>query len=74
MKIWEILKPENIGKIYTSEDASDSFKVVERRPFDGTRVALNTIEYDSYDRETDEHIEDAYHLDFILTMNFEEVE
>ena len=74
MKIWEILKPENIGKIYTSEDACDSFKVVERRPFDGTRVALNTIEYDSYDVETNERIEDAYHLDFILNMNFEEVE
>ena len=74
MKIWEILKPENIGKIYTSEDASDSFKVVERRPFYGTNVALNTIEYDSYDVETNIPIEDAYHLDFILTMNFEEVE
>lgn len=74
MKIWEILKPENIGKIYTSEDAGESFKVVERRPFDGTKVALDTIECDSYDVETDGHIEDVYHLDFILTMNFEEVE
>ena len=74
MKIWEILKPENIGKIYTSEDAIESFKVVEKHPFDGTGVALNIIEYDSYDVETNVGIEDAYHLDFILTMNFEEVE
>ena len=74
MKIWEILKPENIGKIYTSEDASESFKVVERWPYDGTRIALNTIEYDSYDVETNIPIEEAYHLDFILKMDFKEVE
>ena len=66
MKIWEILKPENIGKIYIS-DAGRSFKVVERWPFDGNRVSLNFMGYD-------EHIEDGYQLDFILTMNFEEVE
>ena len=74
MKIWEILKPENIGKIYTSEDAGESFKVVDRWPYDGTRIALSIVEYDSYDVETNIPIEDAYHLDFILTMNFEEVE
>lgn len=74
MKIWEILKPENIGKIYTSKYAIESFKVVERRPFDGNKVALNTIEFDSYDVETNVCIEDVYHLDFILNMDFEEVE
>ena len=31
MKIWEILKPENIGKVYTSHDGG-SFKVVGRYP------------------------------------------
>lgn len=65
MKIWEILKPENIGKVYTSHDGG-SFKVVGRYPYDGTLVSLNII-------ETDEHLEDAYHLDFILALNFEEV-
>ena len=69
MKIWEILKPENIGKVYTSHDGG-SFKVVGRYPYDGTIVSLNIIEGDS----DDEHIEDAYHLDFILALNFEEVE
>ena len=64
MKIWEILKPENIGKVYTSHDGG-LFKVVGRYPYDGI-VSLNII-------ETDEHIEDAYHLDFILALNFEEV-
>ena len=74
MKVWEILKPENIGKIYTSEDASESFKEVERRPFDATKIALNTIEFDSCDVATSVCIEDVYHLDFILNMDFEEVE
>lgn len=66
MKIWEILKPENIGKIYIS-DAGRSFKVVERYPFDGNRVSLNFMGYD-------EHIEDGYQLDYILRLDFEEVE
>ena len=74
MKIWEILKPENIGKIYTSKYAIESFKIVERCPFNGTRVSLNTIEFDSCDVATSVCIEDVYHLDFILNMDFEEVE
>ena len=74
MKIWEILKPENIGNIYTSEDASESFKVVERWPYDGTRIALSIVEYGSYDEKPNEYIEEEYHLDFILKMDFEEIE
>ena len=66
MKIWEILKPENIGKIYISDKFIDRLKVVERYPYDGTSVSLDTMGYE-------EHIEDITHLYFILTMNFEEV-
>lgn len=67
MKIWEILKPENIGKIYISDKISDRLKVVERFPYDGIRVSLDTVKYG-------EHIEDIYHLDNILNMDFLEVE
>ena len=67
MKIWEILKPENIGKIYISDKVSHRLKVVERYPFDGNGVSLNFMGYD-------EHIEDGYQLDYILRLDFEEVE
>ena len=67
MKIWEILKPENIGKVYTLEDNRGKFKVIERYPYDGTGVSLNIMGYE-------EHIEDEYHLDFILRLDFKEVE
>ena len=71
MKIYEILKEENVGKTYFDDTISEEWKVVryERIAEEKPIIALETLE-----DETD--VKDYWNLSLqeILEMDFEETE
>lgn len=63
MKIWEILKQENLGKKYVGDWFSNVFEVCER---------INGVSF--IDELSGEDITEIFHLEAILSTNFKEVE
>lgn len=63
MKIWEILRPENLGKKYVGDWFANVFEVCER---------INGVSF--IDELSGEDITEIFHLEAILSTNFKEVE
>ena len=62
MKIWEILKQENLGKRYVGDWFPNVFEVRER---------INGVSF--IDELSRVDITEIFYLEAILSMNFEEV-
>lgn len=63
MKIWEVLKQENLGKRYVGDWFPNIFKVSER---------INGVSF--IDELSGVDITEIFYLEAILSMNFKEVE